>query len=142
MACIYDPHSRFKYVQGGSLGGSQLRRALCSRLRRNTKVIRHKGPSSHDTKTRAPRGIFIVLGSCFGCSTSRTTGEGNPADLDGAQRHLDILRRVHEHGGVPLHRDASRHGMRARRQENWGIDSGRVISLLPSQHDIAMAYFT
>lgn len=81
----------------------------------------------------------IVLGSRFGCSTSRTTEEGETADLDGEERYLDILRRVHEHGGVLLHRDTSRHGMRARRQENCAIDLGESVSLGPSHHDMAMA---
>lgn len=59
------------------------------------------------------------------------------AGLDGAERYLDTLRRVREHGGVPLHRDTSRHGIRARRQENCALGLDESVSLGPSPHDIA-----
>lgn len=61
------------------------------------------------------------------------------AGLDGAERYLDTLRRVREHSGVPMHRDTSRHGMRAKRQENCVIGLDESVSLGPSHHDMAMA---
>lgn len=90
-------------------------------------------------KTRAPGGICVVFGSCFGCSTPRMTEAEEAAGLLGAERYLDILRRVHEHGAVPLHRDTSHHGMRARRQENRAMGLDENVSLGPSRYVTATA---